>query len=155
MKPQNILLHSSGRVKLTDFGIAKELDSSIGTYVCMYVCIPLAMNHHCKFSYCLRRDGADVCRHIQVHVPWTNSIRSLQVRFWGLGGGLWILIIRFFTICHSAKSDVWSLGLMLIECATGSYPYTKCNSHIEVSISKKYGTSQSNNLQFRSLCKQS
>lgn len=33
VKPQNILMHSSGAVKLTDFGISRVLEASIGARV--------------------------------------------------------------------------------------------------------------------------
>jgi serine/threonine protein kinase len=37
-------------------------------------------------------------------------------------------------IYHSYKSDIWSLGLVLLECATQKFPYENVHSHIDVSI---------------------
>jgi mitogen-activated protein kinase kinase 3 len=33
---------------------------------------------------------------------------------------------------YSYASDMWSLGLVLMECATGQYPYVQDNSAIEM-----------------------
>jgi mitogen-activated protein kinase kinase 3 len=45
---------------------------------------------------------------------------------------------------YSYASDMWSLGLVLMECATGQYPYVQDNSAIEmvqVSSSSAHGSS--------------
>ncbi len=84
IKPQNILLNSDGQVKLTDFGIARELENSIGK----------AMTIVGTFKY--------MSPERILGEPYTYS------------------------------SDVWSLGLVLLECATGKYPYSGINSMIEM-----------------------
>eukprot|EP00947_MAST-08B_sp_MAST-8B-sp1_P005542 g5542.t1 len=84
VKPSNILVSSTGRVKLTDFGIAAELKNSIamcGTFVG-------------TFKYMS-----------------PERIRNDP---------------------YSFPSDVWSLGLVLIECGTGRYPYPTNESYIEI-----------------------
>ena len=35
---------------------------------------------------------------------------------------------------YNFKSDIWSLGLVLLECATGTLAYKEANSHIDVSF---------------------
>lgn len=35
-------------------------------------------------------------------------------------------------IYYSYKSDIWSLGLVLIECATKVFPYQNARSYIDV-----------------------
>jgi len=84
IKPQNILLNSNGQVKLTDFGIARELDNSIGK----------AMTIVGTFKY-------------------MSPERILADKY-------------------SYASDIWSMGLVLIECATNRYPYSNINSMIEM-----------------------
>ena len=84
IKPQNILCNSKGEVKLTDFGISKELESTVG----------MCMTFVGTFKY--------------------MSPERVQSK------------------PYSYASDVWSLGLVLIECATGRYPYPKCSGHIEM-----------------------
>ena len=84
IKPQNILLNSKGNVKLTDFGISRELENSIGK----------AMTIVGTFKY-------------------MSPERILAEKY-------------------SYSSDVWSMGLVLIECATNRYPYSGINSMIEM-----------------------
>mmetsp|Transcript_1769 Transcript_1769/g.2397 ORF Transcript_1769/g.2397 Transcript_1769/m.2397 type:complete len:333 (+) Transcript_1769:103-1101(+) len=75
MKPSNLLINSRGEVKLTDFGVSKELQSSIelcGTFV--------------------------------------GTFRYMSPE-------------RIQSQPYSYSSDIWALGLVLIEGATGEYPY--------------------------------
>jgi len=84
IKPQNILLNSDGRVKLTDFGISKELENSIGK-----------------------------CMTIVGTFKYMSPERILAEKY-------------------SYSSDIWSMGLVLIECATNAYPYSGIHSMIEM-----------------------
>ena len=84
IKPQNVLLNKRGSVKLTDFGISKDLENSIGK----------AMTIVGTFKY--------------------MSPERILGRDYSYGG------------------DIWSLGLMIIECATGKYPFAEANSMIEM-----------------------
>mmetsp|Transcript_32096 Transcript_32096/g.66436 ORF Transcript_32096/g.66436 Transcript_32096/m.66436 type:complete len:584 (-) Transcript_32096:47-1798(-) len=76
-KPCNLLVDHSGLVKITDFGVAAELDSSL--------------------------------------VKCTTFV----------GTYLYMSPERFGSEPYSFPSDVWSFGLVLIECATAEYPYLR------------------------------
>eukprot|EP01084_Bolivina_argentea_P162306 282474_1 len=74
IKPSNLLINSLGEVKVTDFGVSAELQSSIamcGTFVG-------------SFKY----------------------MSPERIRSEG----------------YSYASDIWSLGLVILECVTGEYP---------------------------------
>jgi len=79
MKPGNILLNSSGEVKISDFGLAAELDST-----------------------------KEMC----ASFVGTHAYMSPE----RLGGKH-----------YSFSSDIWSLGITLVECALGRYPYPAYN----------------------------
>ena len=76
MKPGNILLNSRGEVKISDFGLSAELDSTK--------------------EMCATFIG-------------THAYMSPE----RLGGKP-----------YSFASDIWSLGITLVECALGQFPYT-------------------------------
>ncbi|CAK4628741.1 unnamed protein product [Aphanomyces euteiches] len=84
IKPQNILVTSDGYVKLTDFGLARQLQ---GTF-------DMAKTFVGTFKY--------------------MSPERVQNQ------------------PYDFASDIWSLGLVLVECATGAYPYDDCHSYIDV-----------------------
>lgn len=84
VKPQNILVNSRGQVKLTDFGISRELENSIG----------MCMTFVGTFKY--------------------MSPERIQSKPYGYA------------------SDMWSLGLVIAECATGRYPFPDCHSYIDM-----------------------
>jgi len=85
VKPSNILLDKTGRIKLCDFGISGQLVDSIAK----------------------TRDAG--CR------PYMAPERIDPQRARG----------------YDVRSDVWSLGITLIELATGRFPYPKWNSVFE------------------------
>jgi mitogen-activated protein kinase kinase 1 len=90
IKPQNILVFSSGNVKLTDLGISRELSTAV-----------LARTYIGSFRY--------------------MSPERIQHEPYGFA------------------SDVWSLGLVILECALGRYPFTDCFSHIALIMSVTEG----------------
>ena len=84
VKPSNVLINSKGEIKVTDFGVSAELQSSIamcGTFVG-------------TFKYMS-----------------PERIRNLP---------------------YSYMSDIWSFGLVMIECATGRYPFHEHTNCIEM-----------------------
>jgi serine/threonine protein kinase len=78
VKPQNICLNSKGEAKLTDFGLTKEIQNSLG---------------NCKTML------------------GTYSYMSPE---------------RIKNEGYRYKSDIWSLGIVLMECAGGVFPYGEC-----------------------------
>ena len=83
VKPSNVLINSSGRVKLSDFGISKELQSSIA-----------------------------MCS------TFVGSFKYMSPE-------------RMQSAPYSYSADIWSFGVLLIECATGKYPYPTCQTPLE------------------------
>ncbi|KAJ1624751.1 kinase-like domain-containing protein, partial [Pavlovales sp. CCMP2436] len=75
LKPANILLANSGEVKLSDFGISRQLENTMAI-------------------------AGTFCGTAQYMSP---------ERIVGEG--------------YSYPADVWSVGLIALECATGAYPY--------------------------------
>eukprot|EP00499_Haloplacidia_sp_CaronLabIsolate_P012536 CAMPEP_0196782142 /NCGR_PEP_ID=MMETSP1104-20130614/10795_1 /TAXON_ID=33652 /ORGANISM="Cafeteria sp., Strain Caron Lab Isolate" /LENGTH=348 /DNA_ID=CAMNT_0042152373 /DNA_START=21 /DNA_END=1067 /DNA_ORIENTATION=+ len=84
IKPQNILMNSEGRVKLSDFGISRNLENSIGT----------CATYVGTFKYMS-----------------PERIRGHH---------------------YSYSSDIWSLGLVLVELATGEHPFAECLSPVDM-----------------------
>ena len=93
IKLDNILVNSQGFVKLTDFGITKQLDETIG----------LAGTFVGTMNYMSpeRMEGEK----------------------------------------YSFEGDIWSLGIVLVELMTGSYPYTESKGFLEMLEQIKYEAS--------------
>ncbi|EAR82121.4 Serine/Threonine kinase domain protein, partial (macronuclear) [Tetrahymena thermophila SB210] len=82
IKPENILINKRGNVKLTDFGISKQLEKT--QQLCM--------------TY--------------------------------VGTTLYMSPERLIGNQYGLRSDIWSVGLVIIELATGLYPYDVKNKSI-------------------------
>ena len=121
LKPSNILINSRGQVKLADFGVSAELRNSIGRAWC------------------------GLCYFKLIYIPPTGVAASFVGTFKYMAPERilhkpygYILLIRVHVaslviVCFRFPSDVWSLGIVLVECATGLYPYPECDTCIEVS----------------------
>jgi len=79
LKPQNICINSQGEVKLTDFGLTREVQNSVGN-----------------------------CRSILGTYSYMSPER--------ISGGT-----------YDYRSDIWSFGVILLECAMGKFPYGNCD----------------------------
>lgn len=84
VKPENILINSFGEIKLTDFGISKQLFETI---------------NNCK--------------------SFVGTIAYMSPE-------------RMNSEDYSYPSDVWSLGLIIYELATGEYAYPECKTFIDM-----------------------
>ena len=84
IKPDNILVNSTGFVKLTDFGITKQLDETSAL--------------------------------VSTFVGTMNYMSPERME-----GGK-----------YSFEGDIWSLGIVLIELVTGSYPYVEHRGFLEM-----------------------
>jgi len=79
VKPENVLHNGRGEVKLTDFGISKDLDSTVG-----------------------------------VAATFVGTANYMSPE-------------RALGKDYSFKSDVWSAGIVVLELATGKYPFATKN----------------------------
>ncbi len=85
IKPSNVLINSRGFAKLSDFGVASELQNSIA-----------------------------MC------ATFVGTFKYMSPE-------------RIQNEPYSYSSDIWSLALCLVECATGQYPYPEAgSSYIEL-----------------------
>lgn len=108
LKPSNLLINHRGQVKITDFGVSAILDSTssvadtfTGTYVYMSVSVAVHLVFASIFDvFSTSQDS------------W--NVFSLQPE--RISGGK-----------YGYKSDIWSFGLVLLECATGEFPFSSPN----------------------------
>jgi len=84
IKPENVLMNSLGQVKLSDFGISRQLEK-------------------------------------------THAFSKTFV-----GTVTYMSPERLIGEPYAFSSDLWSVGLILIELATGEYPYPKSKKFIEI-----------------------
>lgn len=104
VKPTNVLLSRSGAVKLCDFGVSGQLDRSLAK-----------TNIGCQ-SYMAVSLHSAVPLHLPDSPVLIDSIPFVQPeRIKGESQGA--------ATSYTASSDVWSLGLSIIEAAIGHYPY--------------------------------
>ena len=102
IKPDNILVNSLGFVKLTDFGITKQLDE-------------------------------------------TSALLSTFV-----GTMNYMSPERMEGEKYSFEGDIWSLGIVIVELMTGSYPYVESTGFLEMleQIKEEESPNVPNNGQF-------
>jgi len=101
LKPANVLLNSRGFVKLSDFGISKQLGSTqalAGTYcgTAAYMSPERIQGEHYSFA-----------------------------------------------------SDIWSVGIIALECALGSYPYPRAANYFDIVTHVVHGPVPTGGLQQR------
>ncbi|KAJ9107394.1 hypothetical protein QFC21_000844 [Naganishia friedmannii] len=108
IKPSNILVNSRGAIKICDFGVSGELINSIAnTFVgtSTYMSVSLWCSHPASGNYV----------YVSESTERTSSARADQPE--RIQGGN-----------YSVKSDVWSLGISLIELAFGRFPFSNNDS---------------------------
>ena len=99
MKPTNVLVNRKGEVKLCDFGVSGQLERSlaktnIGCQSYMAVRVPSIIRLPCAGAHARTRQPERIKGESQ------NNLGT-----------------------YTVSSDVWSLGLSMIEMALGHYPY--------------------------------
>lgn len=112
IKPSNLLVNHKGEVKITDFGVSAVLASSMGqrdTFVGTY-------------------NYMSVSRTIMLLLGLTSltfflKINACYLRLLNIDIFLWFQPERISGGSYDYKSDIWSLGLVILECAIGRFPY--------------------------------
>jgi mitogen-activated protein kinase kinase len=95
VKPTNVLLNTKGQVKLCDFGVSGQLEKSLAK-------TNIGCQSYMAVSYLLH-----CSRHCSCHLK-PERIKGESQNNLGT---------------YTVSSDVWSLGLSLVEIACGKYPY--------------------------------
>lgn len=104
VKPSNILVNSRGQIKICDFGVSGELinsiaDTFVGTSTYMSVSRRPQPAHKAPQS-------VHQLTSLWVHLPLAQPERIQGDQY-------------------SVKSDVWSLGITIIEIALGRFPFAE------------------------------
>lgn len=103
LKPANIMLTSEGLVKISDFGITSELDSTMGMAT-TFVGGARAWDGR-------RPTGGT---HLSAATPRAGTMSYMSPE-------------RLSGERYSYPSDMWSFGLVMLELATGRYPFQGTN----------------------------
>lgn len=111
IKPSNLLVNHKGEVKISDFGVSASLASSMGqrdTFVGTYNYMSVrkhSKNHlHYKFL------DVAVLYNIYNHDLFLFHFFTSQPE-------------RISGSTYDYSSDIWSLGMSVLECAIGRFPY--------------------------------
>jgi len=103
IKPGNILFNSSGWVKLSDFGIAREK----------------------------RADEVDELQTALENSDLFSNAQSCFAET-AVGTMKYMAPERILNEKYGPSSDVWSFGLTMMECLIGDYPYGELTSFIDI-----------------------
>lgn len=96
MKPSNILVNSRGEIKICDFGVSGQLiDSMANSFVGTRSYMSVRVSLPSTFYFGLSTSFHSILSHQPERLQGTH---------------------------YSIQSDVWSLGLSLVEMAIGMYP---------------------------------
>ncbi len=174
VKPSNILVNSRGEIKICDFGVSGQLidsmaNSFVGTRSYMSVRSLGAQSKPLRtgffiLSTTLLMTLYDLVKPV-LTVYWLMIVyvdyRSISIWRWKVYGNVSTLIeCNNWTLLHhywqqperlqgthySIQSDVWSLGLSLVEMAIGMYPIPPPDPHILASIFGSKFTDDSDNM---------
>lgn len=111
LKPSNLLINHIGEVKITDFGVSAIMESTSGqanTFIGTYNYMSVSKTKISKHIYIVLLPK---CTTVAWNITSTPSILQPE-RINGSQRG------------YNYKSDIWSFGLILLECAMGRFPYT-------------------------------
>jgi serine/threonine protein kinase len=82
------------------------------TQLCRMKRPSLYLTPHCELMYCLRRCfSGKLANSVADCASWVGTVTYMSPE-------------RISGSCYSFDSDVWSLGLSMMECAEGRFPYT-------------------------------
>lgn len=117
LKPSNLLINHTGQVKITDFGVSAILASTsgqantfVGTYNYMSVSKLInIMKVLFFFLFQLLRSVPMMPEHDIYGLFYVQCVQQPE---------------RIIGGRYGYKSDIWSFGLVLLECATGQFPYS-------------------------------
>ena len=117
LKPANVLLNSAGFVKLSDFGIAKvRRPAEAGSRTPPHLA-PSLERPRARAPRPPRRRRPSPPGAPQV-LPYTNAQAGTSC-----GTVAYLSPERVRGESYGLPSDIWSFGLIALECAIGAYPY--------------------------------